>query len=152
MKTLIIYATVTGNTVKVAKAISKVLKARLVQANKVKIKDIKKYDIIGFGSGIYFYRHHISILKLARKLPSMDKKVFIFSTRGAGPGTLYHWSLRRILWKKGFERIGEFSCKGFDDVGPLKLFGGLNKGRPNKKDVENAKKFAKSLKKLMKKR
>ena len=43
--------------------------------------------------------------------------------------------------------LGNFSCTGFDEFGPLKLIGGLNKGKPDQKDVENAVKFALEMKK-----
>lgn len=46
---------------------------------------------------------------------------------------------------KGFDIIGEFSCRGFDTVGPFKLIGGISKGRPNEKDLKQAKIFAKNL-------
>jgi len=146
MKTLIIYATITGNTPKIAKPISRVLKAKLVKVENVKIKDIKKYDLIGFGSGIYAFRHHRNLLRLAEKLPFLRKKAFVFSSRGGGPATIYHYFLKKRLKRKGFKIIDEFSCKGFDYFGPLKLFGGLNKGRPNKKDIKAAESFAKRLK------
>ena len=41
--------------------------------------------------------------------------------------------------------VGEFSCRGFDTVGPFKLIGGVNKGRPDERDLENAKKFARGI-------
>jgi flavodoxin len=47
---------------------------------------------------------------------------------------------------RGFSITGEFSCKGWDTVGPLKLFGGINKGRPNEDDLEEARVFARGLK------
>lgn len=54
--------------------------------------------------------------------------------------------LKEKLLEKGFDIIGEFSCRGFDTYGPWKLIGGKNKGRPNGKDLEKAKEFGKSLK------
>lgn len=146
MKTLIIYESVHHrNTQKIAKAIAKVLNATLLKPNEVDINNLKEYDLIGFGSGIYAWRHHRSLLKLANKLPTLNKKAFIFSTAGSlSPSN--HNSLRKKLTKKYFKIIKEFSCKGFDTVGPLKLFGGINKGRPNEQDLENARAFAKTLK------
>jgi hypothetical protein len=47
---------------------------------------------------------------------------------------------------KGFTIIGEFSCKGFNTFGPLKLVGGINKGRPNESDLNKAENFARCLK------
>jgi flavodoxin len=50
-----------------------------------------------------------------------------------------------MLQAKGFQITGEFSCKGLTTFGPAKLFGGVNKGRPNAQDVEEAQAFAKTL-------
>ncbi len=47
---------------------------------------------------------------------------------------------------KTFEIIGEFSCLGLDTIGPLKLVGGINKGHPDEKDLDDARKFAIGLK------
>ena len=54
-------------------------------------------------------------------------------------------ALRARLLKKGFDIIGEFRCRGFADYGFLKIFGGTNKGRPNGKDLQEAKDFARKL-------
>ena len=51
-----------------------------------------------------------------------------------------------MLVNRGFSITGEFSCNGLDTVGPLKLFGGINKGRPNAEDAEDARVFARGLK------
>ena len=42
--------------------------------------------------------------------------------------------------------VDEFSCLGFNTNSFLKHLGGLNKGRPNEEDFENAKQFALRLK------
>lgn len=42
-------------------------------------------------------------------------------------------------------RFGAFACKGWNAYGSFKLIGGINKGRPNDKDLENAREFAKRL-------
>ena len=43
--------------------------------------------------------------------------------------------------------IGQFSCRGFSNYHKIfKLFGGVNKGHPNNKEVDNAKTFAVRLK------
>jgi flavodoxin len=54
--------------------------------------------------------------------------------------------LKEELSNKGFEIIGEFACKAFDTMGPFKLIGGLNKGKPDEEDFKNAESFANSLK------
>lgn len=44
-----------------------------------------------------------------------------------------------------YEKIGKFSCKGYDTFGPFKLVGGIAKGRPNAKDLAAAVDFYRGL-------
>ncbi|MCD5425790.1 MAG: flavodoxin family protein [Methanosarcinaceae archaeon] len=158
MKSLIIYISIHHkNTEKIVKAMAEILNAELVKITEVNINELSKYDLIGFGSGIYFGQHHKSLLKLIDKLPNLKvKKAFIFSTSGmSNTGNLtyniwhrithFHVPLRKELINKAFDIIGEFDCRGFDTAGPFKFIGGINKGKPNEKDFENARKFAKNL-------
>lgn len=147
MRTLIVYKSVHhGSTKKIAKAIAEVLKADLREPHEVDVDRIEEYDLIGFGSGIYWMKHHKEILQLASRLPKVkEKKAFIFSTHGSGSVALYHLPLKQKLKAKGFSIVGEFSCIAHDAAGILKLIGGINKGRPNEQDIEKAQKFAKSL-------
>jgi Flavodoxins len=88
MKTLIIYQSIHhGNTEKVAKKIAEVLGADLKKPNEVKPEDLADYDLIGFGSGIYYSKFHVTMLKFVDSLPEMSgKKTFIFYTHGAPVG------------------------------------------------------------------
>ena len=123
------------------------LDAKIIKPNEIKIDDLSKYDLIGFGSGIYFGKHHRKLLDFVSKLqPQENKKAFIFSTRGLFPVPICHKVLRKKLLEKGFKIVDEFSCKGFDDYGPFKLIGGINKNKPDKKNLDNARKFAIRLK------
>ena len=151
MKSAIVYVSVHhGNTEKVAKAMGKAAKAKVWSVADVKAEKLKDYKMIGFGSGIYFVKHHQSILEFVEKLPEMKgKKAFIFSTAGVkrrGYATNAHTTLRKMLKSKGFEVVGEFNCPGHDTYGILKLIGGINKGRPNQDDLEKAQAFIKGLK------
>jgi len=146
MTSLIIYhAGQHRNTEKIAKAMAAVLGADCKRTHEVSPNTILDYDLVGFGAGIYFGKHHAILLKFIDRLPSSNKDFFIFSTSGMG-STRFHEHLKNKLSKKGYEFIGEFACKGFDTFGPFKLIGGLNKDRPNNLDLENAKKFASTLK------
>jgi len=59
MKTLIICQSIHhGNTMKVAKVIAEELNADLKKPSEIKLKDLDKYNLIGFGSGIYDGKHH----------------------------------------------------------------------------------------------
>ncbi|MBN1763272.1 MAG: flavodoxin family protein [Methanomicrobia archaeon] len=149
MKTLIIYAsTHHGNTEKIAQEIATVLNAELVNLTDTDdIPDLADYDLIGFGSGIYWGKHDRKLLDLVSGLPRVNgKKAFIFSTSGVNAGRVFDRRLRRNVLERGFDIIGAFSCKGFDNVWPLRLVGGMNKGRPNANDLEAAVSFAKGLK------
>jgi flavodoxin len=145
------------NTLKIAKIISNELNADLKKPLEIKPNIILKYDLIGFGSGIYNDKHHNNILNLIDKLPNKtNKKSFIFSTSGVPVSILGEKFLKNYSNKahltikeklKNFEIIGEFISPGFNTNKFLKYFGGLNKKRPNKQDLESAKNFAITLKK-----
>ncbi|MFH0869895.1 MAG: flavodoxin family protein [archaeon] len=136
-----------GNTLKVAKVIANELNADINKPSEVDINDFDKYDLIGFGSGIYNGKHHISLFNLIKDIKTQkNKKVFIFSTASICYKKM-HESLRKELLTKGFYIINEFICKGFIDYSYIKyFFGGLNKKRPNEKDLKNAKEFALKIK------
>jgi flavodoxin len=150
MKTLIIYQSIHhGNTEKIAKKIAEVLGADLKKPNEIKPEDLANYDLIGFGSGIYFTKFHVSILNFINVLPNMSgKKVFTFCTHGSPlfPPGGWNKGIANLLKGKGFDIVGGFQCPGYDTWGPFKLFGGICKGRPNEKDMERVAKFAEGLK------
>ncbi len=141
------------NTEKIANVFAKVLDAQIKTPQLVNPEELQEYSLIGFGSGIYAGCHHKSLLDLADKMPQVrDKKAFIFSTCGipafAATKELFeknHSALREKLQSKGYTVIDEFSCAGFNTNSFLKLFGGINKGRPNAEDVKRAEDFARDL-------
>jgi len=151
MKTLIIYASIHhGNTKKVAQEISSVLKAKVLSFSEVNRKDIEEADLVGFGSGIYFTKFHKGLINLVEELPDMEgKKAFLFSTSGMKANNIFnrsHDKFRKILEKKKFEVVGEYTCPGYDTYSLLKYIGGMNKNRPDQKDIDRAKEFAQSIK------
>ncbi|ACX72800.1 flavodoxin [Methanocaldococcus vulcanius M7] len=147
MKYLVLYKSIHHkNTEKIAKAIAKELNADIHDIDKVNPDIIKNYDIVGFGSGIYFGKHHKSIFRFVDKIDKVDKKAFIFSTAGFPfLKAIFHKELKNKLKNKGFEIIGDFSCKGYHTYSIFKLFGGLNKNHPNGYDIKKAKDFAKNI-------
>lgn len=151
MKSIIIlYSYHHHNTEKVANEIAGVLGTQIKWPEDVNPEEIQEYDLVGFGSGIYDAKHHVSLLELADKLPAVtDKKVFLFSTAGItgkSKSIKDHSVLREKLQSKGYMVIGEFQCKGFNTNSFLRLFGGINKGRPDAQDLRNAEEFASNLK------
>jgi flavodoxin len=149
---IVVYSYHHGNTKKIAEIMAKEINAQIAEINEdgtAGIKEFADYDLVGFGAGIDSGHHYSQLLQYAEQLPHIDgKKVFIFSTAGIYSEKKMnkdHKKLREILQDKGFNIVGEFSCLGLDTNSVLKLFGGLNKGRPNDEDLHNAKTFAQSL-------
>jgi len=151
LKTLIIYVSPHhGNTEKVAKAMANVLGADLMRVAQVDINMLAEYDLIGFGSGIYFGKYHKSLVELVDKLPVLEnKRAFIFSTSGLTKIPFIHdfaKPLKEKLKQKGLNIVGEFSCRGFDTSQAARIIGGINWGRPDEKDLRLAENFASGLK------
>ena len=142
MKTLIIYKSIHKmNTEKMAKVMAQVMHADLVKVENVRPEELAKYDLIGFGSGIYASKFHKKIYKFIERMPSMNRNVFVFCTSGSGKSDEKHL-LKEKLLEKGCKVLGEFSC--FGEFSPL----GFNldkKGHPDEKDLESARVFAKGL-------
>ncbi len=138
--------------------IAKVLDAEIKTPQQIHPAELQEYDLIGFGSGIYSSKHHSTLLVLADSLSQVtDKKTFLFSTCGApafavdgGHVNDYivkaNFALKEKLQLKGYAVVNEFMCPGFNTNSFLKLFGGINKGRPNAKDLQHAETFARNLK------
>jgi len=151
MKALIIYISVHhGNTERVAKVMANILDADLLQVKQADASMLVQYDLIGFGSGIYVGKYHNSLLDFVDKLPLIrNKKAFIFSTSGLRKMRFIHnfdKPLKEKLQRKGFDIIGEFSCRGYDTSKAAMIVGGINRDRPNAKDLKQAEDFARGLK------
>lgn len=146
MKTLIICKSIhVGNTERVAERMAKILKTEVIKPEEFNVSDVGKYDLIGFGSGIYSSKHHKSLLNLVDKLPDLKpKKIFVFSTAGIVRKS-NHRSLKEKLKEKNAVVVDEFFCLGFNKNSFLKYFGGMNKGRPDENDFKRAEDFARQM-------
>ena len=167
MKILITYFSNTGNTEKVAKAIKEGFgkeNVDLIPVDKVDPDALQAYDLILLGSGIYASRINNSIVNLVKKATSIPSKFAYFCTHASL--NFYQKpfiKVSEILEKHDCEIVGEFDCVG-DNIGipekqktdmlnrlpPDKRKEAVEtqkliKGRPNSKDLENAKKFAQIL-------
>ena len=142
-----------NNTEKIAKVFAKVLDAQIKTPQQVDPEELQEYNIVGFGSGIYDQKHHKAILDLADKLPQVtDRKAFIYSTSGVSRKFAEdrsiddpHSVLREKLETKGYSIMGDYNCAGFNTNSFLKYIGGMNRGKPNAKDLKEAEEFAQNL-------
>jgi len=151
------------NTEKIGNVFAKVLDAQIKTPQQINPKKLQEYSLIGFGSGIYDGKHHKFLLDFVDKLPQVtNKNAFIFSTFGVPAFAVdggyikeyiakNHSLIREKLQSKGYTIIDEFSCVGFNTNSFLKLFGGINKGRPNAEDLKHAKEFALNIKQKLQK-
>jgi flavodoxin len=151
MKSLIICSSKShGNTRRVADRMAEVLDAEVVTPESVDPAMLPEYDLVGFGSGIYYMTVDTRLRNLIRHLPTVDHvRAFIFFTSGAREVPLlgYQKPVRKWLETKGFEVIDSFCCRGFDTVGPFGYIGGINRGRPDDHDLDRAAAFAARLRK-----
>jgi flavodoxin len=105
MKTLIVCVSQhNGNTKKIADAMAAVLDAEVRRPGDVNVEALAEYDLIGFGSGIAFGKHYQPLLRWVETLPALDKKAFVFSTRGASRQGPHHRALKDKLEEKGISR------------------------------------------------
>lgn len=146
---LVIYRSVhKGNTEKIAEAISRSLECEAKDVSELDSGEIKDYDLVGFGSGVYLRSYHSSLLKFIEELPEeMDRDAFLFSTSGFRRIPILNNFGKRIgkkLRGKGFEVIGEFSCRGEEDYSIFKYLN-FHRGRPNQKDLKRAGEFAEEM-------
>ena len=151
MKSLIVcVSTSHGNTRRVADRMAEVLDAEVVEPESVDPEKLREYDLVGFGSGIYYMAVHARLRDFIRRLPRVDGiRAFTFFTSGAREIPLldYNKPVRNQLASKGFQVLDSFSCRGFDTVGPFGFIGGINRGRPNDHDLDRAATFAERLRK-----
>lgn len=146
MKVIIMYHSEHhGNTRKLADIISGELDATVVSSEQARGLDIREYDLVGFGSGIYYGDFHKLMYKFLSHLPQQQgRKAFLFSTTGSKTySERAHNKFTASLREKGFDIIGEYSCLGFDTALSAE---GINKGHPTADELKQAREFAAALK------
>ncbi|HVP18973.1 MAG TPA: flavodoxin domain-containing protein [Spirochaetia bacterium] len=141
MKTLILYSSKHHlNTEKVANAIGSELAAEVRKLADVQPRDLEKFDLIGFGSGINGFDVHAELFSLVKGLAERHgQKAFVFTTCASNKD----WTgrFRSLLAGKGFTVAGEFHCPGLWTPWIFKV----RDGHPDEADIKNARAFAKSL-------
>lgn len=146
---IIYYSQYRHNTEKIARLFAEKIDCEIINIKELKNPNyihVEKYDLIGFGSGVYKESVSPKLINLVEQLNLKGKSVFIFSTSGSGM-KFYNYSLIRKLKAKGAVITGSFSCKGsftareFTSNKIFDFMGRLSEGHPNDKDLKRAEKF-----------
>lgn len=130
-----------GNTMKIAKAMSEVAPITITNTEKAKQYKLEDYELVGFASGIYAWRHDKKLLDFARAISDENGYSFVVSTSGGADFDSNNKTLIDILKTKNKTVLGVFSCLALDKFSFLKLLGGINKGHPDETDLKNAQEF-----------
>jgi len=124
-----------GNTKKVADAIAEETGVTAKDVSSSLIEDTK---ILFLGSGTYGGKPGEAMMKFIGSGNFSGRKVAIFGTAASLSGNQKMiGAMTDILKQKGATILGNYHCKG--------KFILVNRGHPNKEDMDNAKKFAREM-------
>ncbi|HUX20754.1 MAG TPA: flavodoxin domain-containing protein [Spirochaetia bacterium] len=146
MRCIVVYKSIHHhNTERVARSMAEAIGAECLPVEQSDPLAARDFDLIGLGSGIYFSAHHEELLHWVTGLGKLNrKKIFIFSTSGFEE-LIFHRALKEKLESLGALIIGEFKCGGWHTFGPFSADGGLQQGRPDRLDLQNAADFAREI-------
>lgn len=142
---IIYYSKHHGNTKKLLDAIAAAdPEVELVDATEKHELDLRRYDRIGFASGIYYNKFAEQVISFAKVNLPLEKEVFFIATAGNPTKSCFN-SIAAVTEEKHAKELGRYISKGFDTYGPFKLVGGLQKGHPTEDEIQGAVEFYKSL-------
>jgi len=146
MKSLVVYYSETGNTEKVAKAITAAIAGDIKRIEETKPGELADYDLIFIGTPVHGSRPAKKIEDFLDELPELSgKKAAAFCTTHLWGDKTTFGIIKEKVEKKGIIFIDGFSCLGWSrlvgNFGP-RIF---NRGRPNEEDLRKAVEFAKRV-------
>ena len=138
MNVLVVYASLTGNTQKLAAAMAEKLDVaprRIEEAPAV-----GEGDLLLLGSGVYWNRPARAVRRYLQDLPSLEGvRVALFGTYGGAPHQID--AMAKIVQRKGGEIFGRFSCRGRDWF----VLGLVARGHPSAAELNAAAAFAHNM-------
>jgi len=150
-KALIVYFSQTGRNARVADAIAAGIREAgyeidLWNLRNEQAPDVGSYQLLGFGSPVYYFHLPINVWRYVRSLPYLrGTPAFVFIVYGSHRIDTANW-LRRMLERKGAREVGYFHCRGEAEVLPLLREGYLfSPDRPSERELLEAKSFGKVL-------
>jgi len=110
MKGIVVYYSGTGNNYKIARAIhrgmKKVIECDVGSTEEVDPRGMGKYDLIGIGSPIWYFREVAAVRRFVHYMPDMKGKLaFVFSVHGTMPSGIFR-SMIPPIQRKGLTIIG----------------------------------------------
>lgn len=162
LKSVIFYFSQQGSTKKIAEKISEGLNygendCDLVRFTKlakdlelIKNFDFSKYDLIGFGTPVYYFHPPYHLFEVFEALPDLSHaNGFLFCTSGGNPGTCL-FKIKQILDNKGIKIIdGHDKWIGLDQHRCYSYFKDSalpsSLGHPTSEELAEAKEFGKKL-------
>lgn len=146
MNVSIIYFSQTGNTQKVAEAMVNAFeqeghRVRAIPLREASAVDATGADLLGIGAPCYFGKPAAPVMNFLRALPPLDgSKAFVFATSAEAPARVLY-NQASLLRRKGAEVLGGFLSRG-EESWPVAVIEGRFPGRPNRDDLERARRFA----------
>lgn len=149
MKIAIIYFSQTGNTLKIAKAITEefqkhnndvICSSIRASTNKLIIDS----DIIGIGSPTFECHAPTPVKNFIKSLPNLSgKHSFVFATSAGAAGNILS-DMKILLTQKNSVVLNSFLSPG-EMYHPAPCIKGKSKGHPNIHDLNNAKNFVSTI-------
>ena len=148
-KSLILYASWTGNTEKVARAIQKGVKQAAGHCDIVKIQQanprhLYEYDLIGLGCPVMGFAEPVNVRAFIKDMRFVGgKHIFPFATHGTRPEFFYP-SIVPKLKRRGLSVIGMYNC-----YANVFMLGSPNpyptEGHPDEIDLKEAEDFGREI-------
>jgi flavodoxin len=118
MNTCVLYFSRTGNTKRMAEAISELTKAPIFDSTS-DLSVVEKYDLVFIGTPVEGFRPAKETLSLIERLPQVNnKKAVLFCTYALFKGLTFR-TLEKALSKKGYCCILKVSKKGLKPNQPV---------------------------------
>ncbi|MCX5867680.1 MAG: EFR1 family ferrodoxin [Proteobacteria bacterium] len=149
MKTLIIYFSQTGYTKKAAECIRDGIvsaggQCELVTLDKVNVKSLAGYDLVGLGCPVFYYQEPFHVRDFIDALPELKGKLwFVFASHASVLGITLN-SMTEHLQKKGVTVIGYFDMYA-DATAPFSPHPTTTTGHPDEIDLERARVFGREI-------
>lgn len=150
-KCLMIYYSKGGTTEKVANSIANGLlssecQVDLCNINDADVPELKRYDLIGIGTPVYYFRPTFNMIDTLKSLPDLKGKAFftfiLFGTYKFDTDVM----INKILTSKGAYQVGSYYCYGEDYfIGYLKLGALFSPNHPTAKELEEAEAFGNAV-------